>query len=186
MTLEQASFLAEIIAAIAVVASLIYLGIQVRNSRLQAKSDAIDLITKERSEFVKMMSQDYDLSLIVPKGLAATSKLPANEYYRFNNFIYYIFITLESGYRKWESNDLDDKLWQAWDEAILWWLLFPGVQTWWKHNIVPGYTASFKNYIDSIIKKIDEEGLTANKKQIEFMEEAGKLSIKKEEKSPPS
>lgn len=100
MTLEQIYLLAEIIAAIAVIASLIYLGIQIRNSRRQAKSDAIDLITKERSEFVKMMAQDQELSLIVPKGLAAQSKLLANEYYRFNNFLYYIFVTLESGYRK--------------------------------------------------------------------------------------
>ncbi|WP_297707934.1 hypothetical protein [uncultured Eudoraea sp.] len=185
MTLEQIYLLAEIVAAIAVVASLIYLSIQIRNSRSQAKSDAIDLITKERSEFVKMMAQDQELSLIVPKGLAAKSKLPANEYYRFNNFLYYIFITLESGYRKWENNDLDEELWKGWDEAVYWWLLFPGVQTWWVNNIAPGYTESFKKYINNNIEKIKVEGWSANKQQIKFMEEAGKLQ-NNNEKLPPT
>jgi hypothetical protein len=63
--------------------------------------------------------------------------------------------------------------------------LFPGVQTWWINNIVPGYTESFKNYINSIIEKIKEGGRSANKQQIKFMEEAGKLP-NNNEKLPPT
>jgi len=40
MTLEQYSYLGEIIAAIAVVASLIYLALQVRESKTSAERDA--------------------------------------------------------------------------------------------------------------------------------------------------
>lgn len=47
MTLEQIYLLAEIISAMAVVVSLIYLGVQVKHSRIQGQNQAFDLIATQ-------------------------------------------------------------------------------------------------------------------------------------------
>jgi hypothetical protein len=67
MTLEQYSYLGEIIAAIAVVASLIYLALQVRESKTSAERDAsFEMIRSfQTAQFSKMLTHSYDL----PPGL---------------------------------------------------------------------------------------------------------------------
>ena len=100
MNLEQIYFIAEILAAIAVVFSLLYLAIQLKHSRIQNKKEATDLITVQRAQFITLLATDSDLSRIVAKGLTGTSKLHANDYYRFTSYLYNIFVHLELGFRK--------------------------------------------------------------------------------------
>ena len=67
MTLEEYAYMGEIIAAIAVVASLIYLGVQVSQSKISAEREAaFEMIRSFQTvEFARMLQ----ISLDVPKGL---------------------------------------------------------------------------------------------------------------------
>ena len=81
--IEQVYFIAEIIAAIAVVLSLLYLGLQIKNSRIQSQNDFVDLITRHRGDHIKLLTGDGELPCILAKGFAAKRKLHPNEYLRF-------------------------------------------------------------------------------------------------------
>ena len=177
MTLEQAYFIAEIAAASAVVVSLLYLGMQLRSSRIQSKKEAVKMLTKQRGEFVKTLALDQEMAYIIPKGLAAKSRLPANEHYRFSSYFQYMFIEFELGFQTWKDGDINDQLWKGWDTAIRWWLKFPGVQKWWKLNHIGAYTKDFNLFVDGILKDQQSE---SNEKLIAYMEE---VSSKGEEKS---
>jgi len=48
MNLDQIYIVSEIISALAVVISLIYLGVQVKHSRIQSKNQTFDLIATQR------------------------------------------------------------------------------------------------------------------------------------------
>ena len=173
MILEQVHLIAEIIAAIAVIASLLYLGIQIRNSRIQVQNDSIDLITKERGEITRILAEDSEMSRIIAKSLAGKRKLHPNEHFRFSGYMYYAFINFELGFRKWKKKELDHVLWLAYEEAIRWWLYSPGTQKWWKNNLVPGYTKDFNTYVNNLIETINSEDLSIYEKQIDFMDKAG-------------
>jgi len=173
MTLEQAYFIAEIIAAIAIVASLLYLGKQIKNSRIQAQNDSNDLITKNRGEITRILAENSKMSLIIAKGLAGKRRLHPNDYFRFTGFLYFAFINFELGFRKWKKNELDDVLWKAYEEAVYWWLACPGTQRWWKNNLIGGYTEEFYNYVNNVIEKIKEEDISIYDKQFTFMDAAG-------------
>jgi hypothetical protein len=166
--------MAEIIAAIAVVISLLYLGVQIKRSRIQSENEAMDTLVNGRSNYLKILSEDTELSLLVAKGLSSKTKLTANEIFRFNNFLYVLFIGLETAFLKWKKHDVDTELWSAWDEVTHWWLRFPSVRFWWQHNIIGGYTQRFKTYLDGIMEEISREDPNLIEKQLVFMEEAGK------------
>ncbi len=155
MDLEQLSLIAEIVAAIAVVFSLLYLAIQIRHSRYQRKEEATNLVTQQRAEFINQMAQDGELSRIVAKGLAGKDKLPANEHLRFSSYLYHVFVHLELGFRKWHKGDLDSATWSSWDEGSQWWFSCPGAQKWWANNLAGGFTHEFRNYVDSSIATVN-------------------------------
>ena len=173
MTLEQVYFIAEIIAAIAVVLSLLYLGLQIKNSRIRSQNDSVDLITKQRGDHIKLLAGDSELSRILAKGFAAKRKLHPNDRLRFSSYIYYVFVNYELAFRKWKRNEIDDKLWTAIDEGMHWWLTSPGVRKWWEKSMIGGYTEEFKIYINQKIESINNEDLSFYEKQIVFMDEAG-------------
>lgn len=173
MTLEQVYFIAEIIAAVAVVLSLLYLGLQIKNSRIQSQSDSIDLITRQRGDHIKLLAGDSEMASILAKGFAAKRKLHPNEQVRFSSYIYYVFVNYESAFRKWKKKEIDEALWIAIDQGMHWWLTGPGVRKWWNNQLIGGYTQEFKKYVDHKIKIVDEEDFSIYEKQINFMDEAG-------------
>ncbi len=173
MILEQAYFIAEIIAAFAVVLSLLYLGWQIRNSRIQSHNDSIDLITKQRGDHIKLLAESSEISRIFAKGFAAKKKLHPNEQLRFSSYMFYVFVNYELAFRKWKRNEITDALWKPIDQGMHWWLTGPGVRKWWKNNLVKGYTEEFNKYVNQMIETVNNEDLSFYEKQVTFMDEAG-------------
>ena len=169
-------FIAEIISAIAVVTSLVHLGIQIRQTRIQSIKESMDKITKERADFIKLLATDSELSQIIATGLASASKLKAKEYFRFTSYLYYLFVQLELGFRKWKRGHVEDDLWNAWNEGVRWWIRCPGTRSWWENNPAGGFTSDFKEYINQLKESVIEESPEIFSKQLDFLE---KISSKK-------
>jgi hypothetical protein len=173
MNLEQVSFMAEIVAAIAVVLSLLYLGIQLRNSRLQSVNEFNYIVSKERADFLKILALDSELSRIIPLGLVGNLDGKENDYFRFTSYLYHLFVHIELGYRKGKAKEIDQELWNGWNEASEWWIRCPGVQQWWQHNLAGGFTKEFKTHVNKTIERVNKEDPVIFNRQLEFLEKAG-------------
>lgn len=166
-------FIAEIIAAVAVVISLVHLGIQIRQTRIQSIKESMDKITKERADFIKLLATETELSEIIASGLSGNFKLKPKEYFRFTSYLYYLFVQLELGFRKWKRGHIDEELWNAWNDAVKWWIRCPGTRTWWQKNPAGGFTPEFENYINHIIQSVSTESSEVFKNQLDFLEKIG-------------
>ena len=162
-------FIAEFIAALAVVVSLIHLGIQMKQTRRQSIVESMDKITQERADFIKLLATESELSQFIAAGLVGASKLKPKDYFRFTSYLYYLFVQLELGHRKWKRGHVDSDLWTAWNEAVDWWLRCPGARVWWQNNPAGGFTPEFKAYIDQKIKLILEEPPELFAAQLDFL-----------------
>ena len=156
MNLEQFSQVGEVIAAIAVVVSLVYLAIQLRQNTEQMRSQAFDLVTGQRTRFLRPLVDNGELSRIVTRGLGAVERLDASEYFRFGMYLYGLFVDLELGFKKWRAGQLGEEEWRAWEAAVLWWLRTPGAAAWWK-TAPTGFTPTFITYIDGLMEQPDPE-----------------------------
>jgi hypothetical protein len=183
MDLEQLYFIAEIIAAIAVIISIVYLGIQIRSTRLQNRKEMYLNMSKFRSELTLKLASNEELSYIVAQGLSGKVKMNPNEYFRFSNFAFAYFVGYEVAFQRNQSNDMDEDIAKGLKESLIWWLSFPGVQVFWKNNSEFGFSNKFKNYINKSINEVNSTSNNEFQTQLEFMKSAGERIITKEEKA---
>ena len=141
---------AEAVASIAVVVSLIYLGIQVR---LQAKANQMELInslTQQWADAVQVFATHEDLNDIWFRGLKDLESLSAQERGRFSAILVNLTQIFETLHLHHRMGRLDPGLWEAYDNRLRDCFATPGIQSWWalrRH----WHTRRFQNYVDRAI-----------------------------------
>tara|TARA_R110000868_G_scaffold107627_2_gene294409 strand:+ start:249 stop:800 length:552 start_codon:yes stop_codon:yes gene_type:complete len=182
MDLEQLYFIAEIIAALAVIVSIIYLGIQIRNTRIQNQKEMYLNMSKFRSELTLNLASNKELSYIVAQGLSGKTEMNANDYFRFSNFAFSYFVGYEVAFQRNKSKDIDNDIAIGLKESLNWWLSFPGVQVFWKNNLAYGFSSDFVKYINELIIDLNHTSQNSFVNQIEFMQKAGEREVEKTQK----
>ena len=152
MNLQSLSNLSEIISGIAVVITLIYLALQIRQSTRAVQTENYARALDRLSAMQSTMAQSADLSLLMSRGLSDISRLSALEKTQFNWIMLEAFGAYEFMFHASETNDIPDEVWQRWSLVIAYMMSFPGIQTWWKINPSP-FMKSFTAYVESINNK---------------------------------
>lgn len=148
--LESLASLGEIVGAIAVVVSLLYLAVQVRqNTRAQRLENASRILDRTAS-MQGALSRDPAMSVLFSKGVSDPSKLTPQERIQFTWAMYEFFGALEFMFLAANENSIPEEIWQRWSSAAAWWLTFPGVQAWWNARPIP-FADSFSSYIESLL-----------------------------------
>lgn len=147
--LEYWASLGEIIGAITVVISLLYLAIQVRqNTRAQRLENASRILDRTAS-MQGALSRDPATSALFSKGVSNPSQLSPQERIQFTWAMYEFFGALEFMFLASKEKSIPKEIWQRWSLAAAWWLTFPGVQAWWDARPIP-FADSFSSYIESL------------------------------------
>ncbi len=84
MSLEQISYLSQIVASLAVVASLIYAALQLRIYTKQARESRLIAASSDIQEFRRMLAADPNCARIFSDGLADLNQLDRTEQLRFH------------------------------------------------------------------------------------------------------
>ena len=87
MSLENLYFIAEIVAALAVIASILYLAIQVKQSTAQNQASARFEFVRAMGEANLAIAQDESLAAILTKGVNDFESLSKNERIRFQMLV---------------------------------------------------------------------------------------------------
>ncbi|MEP3051919.1 MAG: hypothetical protein ABJP48_04160 [Erythrobacter sp.] len=119
MTLEDFYFLSQIAAALGIMASLIFVGVQVRQSTRQAKAAAAQAVHDNFANWYLSFSEHPHLSEIGVKGLAGLDNLTPEETMHFVTSILAVMSYTQSAFLKWREGDLDDELWKSWERSSL-------------------------------------------------------------------
>ncbi|MFT5520826.1 MAG: hypothetical protein ACI9IA_001423 [Enterobacterales bacterium] len=149
MNLQSLANLSEIISGIAVVITLIYLALQIRQSTRAVQTENYARTLDRISTMQSSMSQNSDFALLQSRGMADISKLTTLEKTQFNWSMLEAFGAYEFMFHASETKDIPDEVWQRWSLVIALMMTLPGVQTWWEINPSP-FTMSFTAYVESI------------------------------------
>jgi len=149
--LQTLANIGEIIGAVTVVLSLIYVAVQIRQStqaqRTENYSRALDRLAAMQSS----LSQDDKFSLIFSKGVLDTTNLTSQERLRFTWSLYEAFGAFEFMFHASKTDAIPEEVWSRWSAAVAWWLTFPGVQNWWASRPIP-FTDSFTLFVESLLE----------------------------------
>ncbi len=149
MTLEQFNFIAEIVASIAVIASLIYVGREVGQNTDATHAAAAQASVSAINEYVGLINDADKLADILHKGSRGMSELKDGDLIRFMAFHDQVFISFQSYYLQWKDGTLDERLWLTQKQAALDLLSQGGQQDWWaarRHWFFP----EFQDYLEDL------------------------------------
>ena len=156
MSWNDVAVVAESAASLAVVVSLVYLGIQVR---LQAKANQMSVInslTQQWSETLLAFATQKEMYDIWMRGLANFDALSTEERGRFSSILVNFTQILEGLHLHHRSGRIDPELWEGLDNRLRDIFATPGVQAWWplrKH----WHTRRFQRYVDRVIATCQEQ-----------------------------
>lgn len=154
MTLEEFNYIAEIVASVAVVASLIYVGLGVRQNTAATQMSAGQALANSMNEYVGLINSSSNLADILHRGANGLSSLKDSEVIQFGAFLDQSFINFETFYFQWKAGVLDARLWTIYNHAISDFMVQAGQQQWWgtkRH----WYDPEFQEYVDRVIAEGD-------------------------------
>lgn len=152
MTLEHAYYIGELVAAGALVISLIYVGRQVSLSTKATQSATAQSYVDTMNGYVGLINSSSNLAIILNRGAAGLENLKDEEVIQFSAFHDQCFITFEAFFFEWRLGMLLPELWDTYRHAIVALLVQPGQQQWWKmrHD---WFHEGFQEYVETLVQK---------------------------------
>lgn len=151
MNWEAISAIGEIIGALGVVISLVYLAIQIRhNTRAMMAQSAREAVAAMR-EFNKSMIDDQEISRIFRLGAENLQNLTEEERARFGHILFNFFKTAEELHYQYLHGTLDQEIWKSWKGIVSLYSTSPGFNEYWKMRemfFTPAFRAEHDSWTD--------------------------------------
>jgi hypothetical protein len=148
MNIESMANYADVIGGIAVIVSLIYVGIQIRRNAKSSQSQANQSAHESLANVSLEVAKDSDLSSLTRKGMIAFEKLTEEEQFRFVMLMITVFRRFENIFYQYEKGFLEEELWDGYKQSMLLYFYTSGGQAFWNLR-GEHFSGLFRNYLDS-------------------------------------
>jgi hypothetical protein len=150
MNWEAISAVGEIVGALAVVVTLLFVARELRNSHKALSVSALRDTTAQWNQWSEMMATSSDLADIVARGNRAYESLNEAETLRYGAYVQTLFDNVES-YRSMVVHHKLEKDLDIVVSIIRRRIEVPGIKAWWDENTAD-YDDDFVTWMESIIK----------------------------------
>lgn len=157
MTLEGIYFLAQIIAAAAIVGSLIFVGLQIRaNTKEQRFQRAHERAQRVAPAFSDMINNpDLRAVMLKARAGAETADFTPDELFMLNNQFRRIAESHLITYREMEEGFLDPVVQEPWLQSMHVMFEMPVFREWWVDQFRPQNHPAFQAYMDGIMNVVE-------------------------------
>ena len=135
MKLVDLAQIAEIVAAVAVVASLIYVGKEVQSNTSAVRGAAMQAIATTDADALMTVAADSDLSEIIRLGQQDPSQLTPADAFRYGLFMRQFWLSFQNIYQQSELGLIDSSVWQSYVSVICGMWSQPGPRDTWSDHI---------------------------------------------------
>jgi hypothetical protein len=149
MNWEAISAVSQLIGSIAVVLSVLYLGVQVRRSTRVAKVAAQDAAAAAVRDVTKLFMENEELGRVWRKGLEDIDGLSPDDQARFFHATHQFLKALETIHFHYVYGLMDHQLWEGWRELLRHYVATPGIEYYWKLR-PEMFSARFRTFVGSL------------------------------------
>jgi len=139
---------AELVGAVGVVVSLLYLATQIRASSRMAAVQAKLEATRMLNDYVDSLIKSPDLSELWRRGIADSETLSREDYIRFSNLLIKAFWYFSASHFQYRLGTLDDDGWHEIRAVMTFYLQGAGAWHWWKRNGREMFGPAFVAFMD--------------------------------------
>lgn len=153
MNWDAAAAIAEIVGAVAVVISLVYLATQIRSQTRESRLNSTRELAHGFRELIGEVSSDPDLFELYRQSLQNYEGLPDNERMRIHmQFYSRIFGMHEQVHLHLKHENVDPVFFESITNRFVEFARSPGPRMWWNRNR-DIYSAGFRAYIDTMLDR---------------------------------
>src|SRR3954468_2898505 len=131
MNWEMISAIGQMLGAIGVIISLIYLALQIRNQKTESRRASINLLTTHWSDLMKAHVESEEFSALWLRGVESFDSLDATSKLRFSAHLGRFLRTADSLYLYLREGGMNDQLWGGLERTLAGTVAYPGFQQWW-------------------------------------------------------
>ena len=154
MNWDALGAVAELIGAAGVVASLLYLAVQVRTSNRASAVEAKFESTRLLNDFMDLLIHNPELDQLMVQARKSLDCLSPDQYSRFSNMSLKAFWFFSAGYFQFRQGTLAESDWFEVRAVIHYWLRGQGCKDWWAKLGRFMYGDDFVGFIESEIVKL--------------------------------
>jgi hypothetical protein len=155
MNWDAIGAIAELLGAIGVIASLVYLATQIRQNTRSVQGAAYQSLVVGQ-QALQSVSYDSETAEIIRRGMQDGSQLSETEAFRFNWLISGVVQGYENAMYQFETGMLAPERWQSQIANLRWFLASPGVRAWWSTFYKEHLAADFVRLVDEEIRRLEE------------------------------
>jgi hypothetical protein len=160
MNWEMLSAIGQLVAAIGVIPSLIYLAVQIREQNKERRRAGINILTAQWSDLVKTGQESREFAVFFLRGVRSFDGLDAPDKLRFSAFFTRYTRNCEGMFIYYRDGALEKALWDEVERTMIDYFAYTGVREWWgtrKHWL----TDEFRVVVETIIAKDSEPKMYA-------------------------
>jgi hypothetical protein len=152
MNWEVIGAIAELIGGVAVLVTLIYLSIQVKQSSRMQRQQNVTEQTNRCIESGQLLASDADFAEIFNKSMN-NIELTATEFSRLGGFFFAILTDFEEMYYTHKAGQQSEFRWENLNKHV-YWQIKPGTKgnDWWHGTKDNFYTKEFIDYVDRLLE----------------------------------
>ncbi len=154
MTLEDFYFISQIAAALGIMASLVFVGLQVRQSNAQAKADAAEATHRAMIDWYYNQTPTH--GDVLTKAVVPDAELSDRELFDLFSTTMPLLMNMQEAHIKWVAGSLEESRWEFWDNFSNILALSPWIDIVWHHRSAL-FTERFRNYFQGKLSSRDPQ-----------------------------
>jgi hypothetical protein len=153
MSLSDLANIGQVIGAIAVVVSLIYVALQIRQNTNAVRAATAQSVHEHFANWYQLFASDESLAPMAVKGLRDYDSLSETEKARFVA-VFMAFLSYgQNAFLKWRQGLLSPSLWNGWEQVLMNLIGAPGGKGLWKERAYL-FGEEFRRYVqDDLMKR---------------------------------
>jgi hypothetical protein len=156
LNIQDWGAIGELVGATAVVVTLIYFGIQLRQAADSVRASVAAMGSEYSTQVWQLPIDKPELAEMLQRGDEGTQNLSDNEYYRYVLFQGTIFRSFEQYFILHELGTLSDDQWAGWKQPLSQMLQYPGVKHAWEAAVRGQHARGFTQLVDDLITSTTE------------------------------
>jgi hypothetical protein len=151
MNWEAAGAIGEIIGALAVFLTLVYLAVQIRQNTKAVQASAVDASIKQVTGVRQSLYENAEIAEIYVKGMADPHDLDEVSQTRFRVLLHNIFLSISNVYSQTNFAGLDTSEWESQLVVLKRVLAAPGARWFW-HEYKLEFDEKFREQVDNLLQ----------------------------------
>jgi hypothetical protein len=131
MNWEMINAVSQMLGAIGVIISIVYLAAQIRNQNNESQRQAMNVLTTHWSDLNRTLVENPEMAALWLRALRSFDDLDAKSKLRFGAHLGRFLRFADSLYLNFLDGTLDKRLWRGYERTIADTVAYPGFQTWW-------------------------------------------------------